>query len=209
MYLRDLVTFDFATRPSEEPEMLIAAKVARFDGDRLDEVRAEQGNPPNRNNSRRPDTSGESSSSRKKVTLVSFATLPDSPVCSSLNVQHEDGQSEKSGGPRGEAAQSDCDIKPDNSAPLVAVQLDEGYRVNDGTSHPNEPGHSKYRAEAQTEPVQDKKSRPRSRAARSRKKENKTKTSSSRRTPHEGGPKSRRGGGLLTFLEDVYSLWFD
>ena len=36
MYLRDLVTSDFATRANEEQGMLMPAEVARFDGDRLE-----------------------------------------------------------------------------------------------------------------------------------------------------------------------------
>ena len=66
--------------------------------------------------------------------MVSFATWQDSPVPSAPNVQQDDGQPEMSDGQGGEAVQSDCDIKPDNSALLSAVQPDERYQLNNGTS---------------------------------------------------------------------------
>ena len=66
LYLRDLVTCDFATRPNEEPVMLMPAEVARLDENRLSAAPVEQENPPNRNTSSRPDTSDESSSSGKE-----------------------------------------------------------------------------------------------------------------------------------------------
>ena len=85
-------------------------------------------------------------------------------------MQHNDGKSEKSDEQGGEAAQSDCDINLDNSAPLAAVRPDAGYLLNNGTSRPGEPGHSKYRTGAQADSVQEKQPRPRSRAARRREK---------------------------------------